>query len=107
MSRGATSRRILGTVVVTGLLAAPSLLSALVESADRLALRETAQRGQEAFASVERRQEKLERRLIADELFLARVAAITGVTLPLGFPADPLSSRLKAPAPKNLFIFCM
>jgi len=86
-----------GIVVTIGLAVAPSFVSALVESADRLAVRQTAQRGQEALESVRRRQEKLEGRLVADELFLARVATITGVSMPVGFPADPLSSRVRQP----------
>ena len=68
-----------GTAAVTGLLGAPALLSDLVRSVDRLALRETTKRGAEAFATVGRRSEKLSRRLATDGLFLARVGLVAGV----------------------------
>lgn len=77
-----------GISVVVGLVGAPDLISYLVRSADRLALRETALRGREALASVRRRANVLGERLAADELFLARLAILSNVTLPVGFPAD-------------------
>ena len=39
-----------GVLVVAGLFGAPDLLSDIIRSAERISLRETAQRGQEAFA---------------------------------------------------------
>jgi len=80
-----------GTAVFTGLLGAPALLSDLVRSVDRLAVRETAQRGAEAFATVGRRAQKLSRQLAVDELFLARVGLVAGVPWPAGFPTVEVS----------------
>lgn len=77
-----------GTSVVVGLLGAPDLVSDLVRSADRLALRETARRSAEAYSSVVRQTARLGGRLSDDELFLARLAAILRVDLPDGFPGD-------------------
>jgi murein DD-endopeptidase MepM/ murein hydrolase activator NlpD len=86
-----------GTATFTGLLGAPALLSDLVRSVDRLALRETARRGAEAFATVGRRFERLSRRLSSDELFLVRVGIVAGVASPSGFPAAPAASAPTEP----------
>jgi murein DD-endopeptidase MepM/ murein hydrolase activator NlpD len=75
-----------GTITFLGLAGAPSLVSDLIRSVDRLALRVTARRGAEALASVARRAEKLSSRLAADELFLARVGLMAEAPLPDGFP---------------------
>jgi murein DD-endopeptidase MepM/ murein hydrolase activator NlpD len=85
-----------GTLVVTGLAGAPELIVDLVRSADRLALRETTQRGAEALASVGRRSVRLSDRVATDELFLARIGAILDVPLPPSFPSPP-----KAEPPTN------
>jgi len=76
-----------GTLVFLGLLGAPSLVSDLIRSVDRLALHEATRRGTEAFETVGRRAEKLSRQLAADELFLARVGLVAGVPPPAGLPA--------------------
>jgi murein DD-endopeptidase MepM/ murein hydrolase activator NlpD len=86
-----------GGLVALGLMAAHNLISGLVRSADRTAVRETARRGAEAFASVARRQARIAARLLADELFLARVARIVDVPLPPGFPAASRTSPEGAP----------
>lgn len=75
-----------GTVTFLGLAGAPSLVSDLIRSVDRLALRETARRGTEALENVARRAEKLSKRLTVDELFLARVGLMAEMPLPDGFP---------------------
>jgi murein DD-endopeptidase MepM/ murein hydrolase activator NlpD len=85
-----------GASVVLGLAGAPEVVSGAVNAADRRAIRETAQRGAESFASVGRRALALDGRLAADELFLARVGAILEIPLPDGFPAEP-----RAEAPRN------
>lgn len=77
-----------GTLVAIGLFGAPDLVTYVVRSAERLALRITASRGLLAFDSVRLRFERLERRVAADELFLARVAAVISLPLPDGFPED-------------------
>lgn len=77
-----------GTLVAIGLFGAPDLVAYVVRSAERLTLRVTAQRGQLAFDSVKLRFERLEKRVAADELFLARVAAVLDLPLPGGFPED-------------------
>ena len=87
-----------GTAAVTGLLGAPALLADLVRSVDRLALRETAKRGAEAFATVGRRSEKLSRRLATDELFLARLGLVAGAAPPSGFPPATAAGALTEPA---------
>lgn len=92
----ATSLVVCGILTALGLFAAPGLLSLLVRSADRLALRQTAQRSLEAVSSVEKRTRSLELRLGADELFLARLAIALDVPLPEGFPSPPA----KAPDPE-------
>ncbi len=84
-----------GGVTALGLAAAPRVVFDVVHAADRRAVGETAQRGAEAFASVGRRALALGNRLAADELFLARVAAVLEIRTPSGFPADP---RDKPPA---------
>ena len=80
-----------GTLVAIGLFGAPDLVTYVVRSAERLALRITATRGLLAFDSVRLRFERLERRVAADELFLARVAAVISLPLPDGFPEDLLA----------------
>ncbi len=80
-----------GTLVAIGLFGAPDLVTYVVRSAERLALRVTASRGLLAFDSVRLRFERLERRVAADELFLARVAAVISLPLSDGFPEEPLA----------------
>ena len=87
-----------GTAAVTGLLGAPALLSDLVRSVDRLALRETAKRGAEAFATVGHRSDRISRRLAADELFLARVGLVAGAAPPSGFPTVAAAGAPTEPA---------
>jgi murein DD-endopeptidase MepM/ murein hydrolase activator NlpD len=84
-----------GGATALGLVAAPRIVFDLVHAAESRAVGETAQRGAEAFASVGRRALALSARVAADELFLARVAAVIEVTPPAGFPAEALE---KAPA---------
>ncbi len=87
-----------GTVTFLGLVSAPSLVWDLVRSVDRLALREAARRGAQAFENVGRRAEKLSERLAADELFLARVGLMAEVPLPRAFPTVlPDQARPLAP----------
>ena len=87
-----------GASVVFGLAAAPHVVSDAVNAADRRAIRETAQRGAESFASVGRRALALGNRLATDELFLARVGAILEVPLPDGFPAEAREAVPRNPA---------
>jgi murein DD-endopeptidase MepM/ murein hydrolase activator NlpD len=75
-----------GTLVAVGLFGAPDLVAYVVRSAERLALHVTAERGQRAFESVRLRFEKLEGRVAADELFLARVGAVLELPPPPRFP---------------------
>ncbi len=84
-----------GISIVLGLAGAPSVVSDAVHAADRRAIRETAQRGAESFASVGRRVLALGNRIAADELFLARVGAILEIPPPDRIPGDP---RDTAPA---------
>jgi murein DD-endopeptidase MepM/ murein hydrolase activator NlpD len=77
-----------GTLVAIGLFGAPDLVTYVVRSAERLSLRATAERGLLAFESVRLRFERLEKRVLADELFLARVAAVLSLPLPQGFPEE-------------------
>lgn len=81
--------------IVLGLAGAPSVVSDAVHAADRLAITETAQRGTESLASVGRRALALGNRLLADELFLARVGAVLEIAPPDGFPG---ANRDAAPA---------
>lgn len=90
-----------GTVTFLGLASAPSLVWDLVRSVDRLALREAARRGAEAFENVGRRAEKLSRRLAADELFLARVGLMADVPLPQAFPTV-LPDQAASPPPDEM-----
>jgi murein DD-endopeptidase MepM/ murein hydrolase activator NlpD len=87
-----------GASVVLGLAGAPHVVSDAVNAADRRAIRETAQRGAESFASVGRRALALGNRLATDELFLARVGSILDVPLPNGFPAEPGEAVPATPA---------
>jgi murein DD-endopeptidase MepM/ murein hydrolase activator NlpD len=87
-----------GGSVVLGLAGAPQVVSDAVNAADRRAIRETAQRGAESFASVGRRALALGSRLAADELFLARVGAILEFPLPDRFPAEPREEVPRNPA---------
>jgi murein DD-endopeptidase MepM/ murein hydrolase activator NlpD len=77
-----------GFFLVLGALGTPSLVVLLARSVDRFEARATAGRGAEALASVARRRERLARRLSADELVLARLAVITSLRPPSGFPPD-------------------
>ncbi|MCM3876794.1 MAG: M23 family metallopeptidase [Thermoanaerobaculia bacterium] len=87
-----------GASIVLGLAGAPSVVSDAVHAADRRAIRETAQRGAESFASVGRRALALGNRLLADELFLARVGAILEIQPPDRFPGDPRDAAPATPA---------
>jgi murein DD-endopeptidase MepM/ murein hydrolase activator NlpD len=87
-----------GASIVLGLAGAPSVVSDAVHAADRRAIRETAQRGAESFASVGRRALALGNRLAADELFLARVGAILEIPPPDRFPRDPRDAAPASPA---------
>ena len=78
-----------GLIAVLGLGVAPGFISDLVWSADRIALRQRTERGAQAYGSVTRQVRRLEVRVAADELFLARVATLVGLPLPSGFPSDP------------------
>ncbi|MEO6325330.1 MAG: M23 family metallopeptidase [Thermoanaerobaculia bacterium] len=78
-----------GLMTVLGLAVAPGFISDLVWSADRGALRQRTERGAQAYASVTRQVRRLEVRVAADELFLARVATLVALPLSPGFPADP------------------
>jgi murein DD-endopeptidase MepM/ murein hydrolase activator NlpD len=80
-----------GTLVAIGLFGAPDLVTYVVRSAERLALHVTASRGLLAFDSVRLRFDRLEKRVAADELFLARVAAVISLPLPERFPEDRLA----------------
>ncbi len=84
-----------GGSTALGLVAAPRIVFDLVHATDRRDVGETARRGAEAFASVGRRALALSARVAADELFLARVAAVIEVPPPVGSPAEALE---KAPA---------
>lgn len=87
-----------GTLVVGGLLGASDLISDLVRSADRIAVRETARRGAESLASVGRRTLKLSNRLATDELFLARVGTVLDIPLPQAFPSVPMTEPPGTPS---------
>ena len=87
-----------GASIVLGLAGAPSVVSDAVHAADRRAIRETAQRGAESFASVGRRALALGNRLAADELFLARVGAILEIPPPDRFPGNPRDAAPATPA---------
>lgn len=86
-----------GVAVSLGLLLAPGLVDDLSRSADRLAVRQTAERGREAFASVLRREGQIARRVSSSELLLARLAFMTGARLPAGFPDALLSTPSRTP----------
>ena len=88
---GAILLLVAGNLAFLGLLAAPDLLSDLGRSADRFSLRQTARVSAEAFESVQHRYRKLDGRIGAAELFLARVAFLVSVALPERFlaPASP------------------
>jgi murein DD-endopeptidase MepM/ murein hydrolase activator NlpD len=77
-----------GTLASVGLFGAPDLAAYVVRSAERLAIQLRAERGQLAFDSVRLRFERLEMRVAADELFLARLAAVLALPLPEGFPDE-------------------
>jgi murein DD-endopeptidase MepM/ murein hydrolase activator NlpD len=80
-----------GTLVAIGLFGAPDLVAFVVRSAERLAVRVTAERGLLAFDSVRLRFDRLEKRVASDELFLARVATVISLPLPEKFLEDPLA----------------
>jgi murein DD-endopeptidase MepM/ murein hydrolase activator NlpD len=86
-----------GNLAFLGLLAAPDLLSDLGRSADRLSLRQTALVSAEAFESVQHRYRKLDARVGAAELFLARVAFLVSVPLPDRFLAPPVAPAALTP----------
>ncbi len=86
-----------GNLVFFGLMGAPDLVSDLGRSADRLAVWESARIGEEAFASVRRRYEKLSARFKAAELFLERVAFLVSVPLPPGITDPPSPARNLGP----------
>jgi murein DD-endopeptidase MepM/ murein hydrolase activator NlpD len=86
-----------GTLAAIGLFGAPDLAAYVVRSAERLAIQLRAERGQLAFDSVRLRFERLEKRVAADELFLARLAAVLALPLPEGFPAEGGLSRGATP----------
>ena len=86
-----------GTLVSIGLFGAPDLVAYVVRSAERLAVRVTAERGLLAFDSVRLRFDRLEKRVAADELFLARVAAVLALGLPDGFPEEILLAEGATP----------
>jgi murein DD-endopeptidase MepM/ murein hydrolase activator NlpD len=89
-----------GLITVLGLGVAPGFVSDLVWSADRIALRQRTERGAQAYGSVTRQVRRLEARVAADELFLARVATLVALPLPPGFPSDsPAEERA---VPKDL-----
>ncbi len=87
-----------GSVTTLGLVAAPRLVSDIAHAAERRAVGVTARRGTEAFASVGRRALALGGRIAADELFLARVAAVIEMPPPAGFPGDPPDTASTTPA---------
>jgi murein DD-endopeptidase MepM/ murein hydrolase activator NlpD len=87
-----------GASVVLGLAGAPHVMSDAVNAADQRAIRETAQRGAESFASVGRRALALGSRLASDELFLARVGTILEIPLPDGFPTEAGEAVPRNPA---------
>jgi murein DD-endopeptidase MepM/ murein hydrolase activator NlpD len=87
-----------GASIVLGLAGAPGVVADAVHAADRRAIEETTQRGAESFASVGRRALALGNRLLADELFLARVGIIVEVPPPDRFPADPRDAAPATPA---------
>ena len=78
-----------GSLESIGLFGAPDLVAYVVRSAERLALRVTAERGLLAYESVRLRFDRLERRVASDELFLARVATVISLPLPERFLEDP------------------
>ncbi len=82
-----------GTLVAIGLFGAPDLVTYVVRSAERLALHVKTQRGLLALDSVRLRFERLEKRVAADELFLARVAAVLSLPLPATFPDTALPTE--------------
>lgn len=94
----AGSALLCGASIVVGLAGAPHVVSDAVDAADRFAIRVTAQRGAESFASVGRRALALGNRLAADELFLARVGTILEIERPSGFPADTEDAAATTPA---------
>jgi len=87
-----------GAAIVLGLAGAPSVVSDAVHAADRRAISETAQRGAESLASVGRRALALGNRLLADELFLARVGAVLEIAPPGRFPGDRRDAAPANPA---------
>lgn len=82
-----------GTLVAIGLFGAPDLVTYVVRSAERLALHVRTQRGLLALDSVRLRFDRLEKRVAADELFLARVAAVLSLPLPATFPDTALPTE--------------
>ncbi|MCG3194080.1 MAG: M23 family metallopeptidase [Thermoanaerobaculia bacterium] len=93
-----------GTSVVSGLLSAPQLVDDLSRSADRLALRQSVLRGQEALESVRRRQERLAQQLEHDELFIARLCLVAGLEVPDGFFPAAQAGEVTSPFQLDLRI---
>jgi murein DD-endopeptidase MepM/ murein hydrolase activator NlpD len=94
-----------GTLVAVGLFGAPDLVAYVVRSAERLALQRTAERGQLAYESVRLRFSRLEKRVVADELFLARLGAILAVRPPLGFPEETRAVEGATPTDLEVEVF--
>jgi murein DD-endopeptidase MepM/ murein hydrolase activator NlpD len=94
-----------GTLVAIGLFGAPDLVAYVVRSAERLALRVTAERGLLAFDSVRLRFDRLEKRVAADELFLARIAAVLALPLPDGFPEESLLAEGATPTDLEVEVY--
>ena len=94
----AVSMLLAASATTLGLVAAPRLVSDIAHAAERRAVGVTARRGTEAFASVGRRALALGARIAADELFLARVAAVIEMPPPAGFPGDPPDTAAATPA---------
>lgn len=86
-----------GTLVAIGLFGAPDLVAYVVRSAERLTIRVTARRGLLAFDSVRLRFERLEKRVGADELFLARVAAVLDLPGPAGTSGEAAAAPVATP----------
>ena len=94
-----------GTLVAVGLFGAPDLVAFVVRSAERLALERTAERGRLAYESVRLRFHRLDRRVVADELFLARLAAVLDLPRPDGFPESTAAEEAATPTDLEVEVF--
>lgn len=94
-----------GTLVAVGLFGATDLVAYVVRSAERLAIQRTAERGQLAYESVRLRFSRLEKRVAADELFLARLGAILSVGPPRGFPEETRDVEGATPTDLEVEVF--